>query len=916
MRVTDPTHSTQVPQIVVPREGLILPGNVTPLPTSPAVDDRSTIQAVPASTSLAKFLLSDVGETGKQKFKRSKQVLTYPQYLNEVGKNPKIHLRNTAQYMLDCIKYWDKVAKENGLYEKAGLKLDQDGKIDVLGYKVKPYGILLKPWAPEELIDKEELRGQNLVFNDFVQRLEILARMRHPNKMILFHGPNAVGKTRLFESVFEGMEAYSYTDEGVLYTYNWIPGGITAGSGEAFDHLFPTYKGDDAVSYEGYLNDLYQSSVKIPAGKNADPIFLLDQDKRVALIKHLKETGEISDDFNSDYIIGGKTNDLSARICNSFSKYYRGDTNRILRHIQVERWFYSSQSRRGLAIIQPENTSLGKVEEVAPEIDWNALPPEMKEVFRSAGVYEFKGDLPNCNRGIVVFDDMFKDGQMNQHLHLLRTAEKAKTTLESRSDFSVDEDLETVIVGTTNDKTLMAVEGEYHEWDSLRGRLLIVAMPFERRYGQVKGIFQPTLDQMIPKRGERHVAPHTLDLFAMWLTMTYLFKPKQDSKYYKKIDDISVNIRDQFASLASKLTLLEKALLYNAEDPNSYKIGSAKVYTPEQVEILRENLRFIVDEHNLGVGRHKYLLYEGGTGEEARHADAVFQAAILERPKECFTPLEVIEALKVEVMHGFKFEDQREHLIGLARQQIEQVKKFARDHGYSDDDLRMTTTKLPEFESAGSILASVQEHLKRQIKMEVLQAIGSIKPQEENLHTVSKYVEHARAFSRQKNVAPDWRDPQGNEQPNIGLLEDLENVFQFNDKSTEGRGRFRKSIGQKLGTWITETRNVGKNPHEPVNLKEIYPELLEALEAHNITKNSEMLNWFQMNRDKYFDLGGDLTQHPSYGLDPKPFDAVTRGMKGLKQMGYCDKCIPKVIDFALGKPAKVAGKPQQVGQGI
>src|SRR3546814_17070763 len=68
------------------------------------------------------------------------------------------------------------------------------------------------------------------------------------------------------------------------------------------------------------------------------------------------------------------------------------------------------------------------------------------------------------------------------------------------------------------------------------------------------------------------------------------------------------------------------------------------------------------------------------------------------------------------------------------------IKKYAKAHGLNENDARLPSIQLPEFESVDAILGLVEGHLKRQIKMEVLRAIGSIKSQEENLHTISKYA--------------------------------------------------------------------------------------------------------------------------------------------------------------------------------
>ena len=151
-------------------------------------------------------------EANKAKFMAEKPWMQFlDEYIPAVEENPKKYLRQVARYFLDAVEYWDKVCG-----------VDPNAKIKVMGRWIHPYAFATKPWEPKGLLDKELVQDQQIFWNDLIDQIKVMSRKKHPNKMIIVHGPNATGKSLAFDTLFGMLEAYSKTDEGALYTYEWV----------------------------------------------------------------------------------------------------------------------------------------------------------------------------------------------------------------------------------------------------------------------------------------------------------------------------------------------------------------------------------------------------------------------------------------------------------------------------------------------------------------------------------------------------------------------------------------------------------------------------------------------------------------------------------------------------------------------
>src|SRR3989338_11015032 len=171
--------------------GIIVPLN-SPLSASVTVPNSIATDATEDFS--AGFLAR--AEANKAKFMAEKPWMQFlSEYIPAVEQNPKKYLRQVARYFLDAVEYWDRVCG-----------VEPDKKIKVMGKWVHPYAFTSKPWEPKGLVDKELVQDQLIFWNDLMEQIKVMSRKKHPNKMIVIHGPNATGKSLAFDTMFGMLE--------------------------------------------------------------------------------------------------------------------------------------------------------------------------------------------------------------------------------------------------------------------------------------------------------------------------------------------------------------------------------------------------------------------------------------------------------------------------------------------------------------------------------------------------------------------------------------------------------------------------------------------------------------------------------------------------------------------------------------
>src|SRR4051812_4922465 len=273
----------------------------------------------------AKAWLGQTATELRESFARKRRVMSFGEYFNLLSSDMHRQTRSAAQYLRDALDHF-------------GTETVRSPRGQVTRWKLYDC-----PWdeGKDSLVGQEEVQGAiyRLVSN--------FSREGRTNRLILLHGPNGSAKSTLVACLQRALEHYSTLDEGALYRFNWIfpsariaKGGIGFG-GSAAETV-------EAIESYAYLDDDLIEA-KIVDEIRDHPILLLPRDKRRQLLdERLAE--EIQAGFRPAHqILSGDLSHRNRQIFEALLSSYHGDLGKVLRHVQVERFFVSRRYRQAVA---------------------------------------------------------------------------------------------------------------------------------------------------------------------------------------------------------------------------------------------------------------------------------------------------------------------------------------------------------------------------------------------------------------------------------------------------------------------------------------------------------------------------------------------------------------------------------------
>jgi predicted Ser/Thr protein kinase len=228
------------------------------------------------------------------------------------------------------------------------------------------------------------------------------AREGRTNRLILLHGPNGSAKSTLVACLQRALEHYSTLDRGALYQFNWIfPRSGSPRAGIGFSGGGPSEAGR-LDSYAYLEDDLIEA--KIVDELRDHPILLLPRPKRRELIEE-RLGSEIAAGLRPAHtLISGDLSHRNRQIFEALLSSYRGDLTKVLRHVQVERFFVSRRYRQAVATVEPQMAVDARVRQLTMDRSLSSLPPALQ----SLTLYEFQGEIVDGNRGLLDYADLLK----------------------------------------------------------------------------------------------------------------------------------------------------------------------------------------------------------------------------------------------------------------------------------------------------------------------------------------------------------------------------------------------------------------------------------------------------------------------------------------------------------------------------
>jgi serine protein kinase len=339
-------------------------------------------------------------------------------------------------------------------------------------------------------------------------------------RLILLHGPVGSAKSTICRKFKRGLENYSKTDDGELYTFKW--------------HDVP--------------NDIYVRSEFIDP-MHEDPLKLLPAEVRLKMQNELnsivlsRAPNEKAKAHVPEIRLGGNLNPLSSFVWDSFMEKYNGDWRRILEeHVTVCRFVMDEPTRKGIGTFQPKDEKNQDSTELTGDINYQMLG--LYGVDSDPRSFSFDGELQRANRGIMEFIEVLKLAK--EFLYdLLGACQERQIKPKKFSQIDVD----LVLIGHTNLPDFKRVEADA-TMEALKDRTIRVDIPYLKTLTDEKNVLDLEFSS---KKIRQHIAPHTKYVTALVTVLSRL-------KYPKKGD----------------VTLLDKAKLYDGKTLENYNEDAVK----------------------------------------------------------------------------------------------------------------------------------------------------------------------------------------------------------------------------------------------------------------------------------------------------------------------------------------------------
>jgi len=544
---------------------------------------------------MATEVLNYIHDLIKKDFDSNRRIITFDEYISYLASNPKQQTRGSAQYLLDMMEHFGKEPLTDPL-ETKGKKSSKSAEASI--YHFKLFDLPIAGLAPK-------LIGHENVQTFIYQTLKSFIRQGINNRLILLHGPNGSAKSTIVRAFMGGMERYSLTSDGAVYTYNWVfPLEKSTKSGLGLG----TSPHKESPGSFANLSD-EEVSARIPCDLKDHPLLLIPLEHRQALLEKIlgPEKGKEIWDNLFNFLSRGDLCQRCKLIFNNLLGANSGDYRKVLRHIQVERYFYSHRYRSGLVTVEPQMHVDAQYNQLTLDKRIQSLPVSLQNL----NFFTLSGDLIEGNRGIIEYSDLLKR-PVDTFKYLLGACETGSVNIGPSIAY-----FDTVMLGSTNALQLDAFK-EFPDFSSFKARIELIRVPYLLRIHQEAEIYTPLLPQF---SGEKHVSPHVEWTLALWAVLTRIKKPN------------SINYPPNISSIISNLTPLEKAKLYDhGEMPDRL--------SPDDRKLLKTNLLSLRDEYT------NIPYYEGRLGASVREIKSILFDAIQNPSFDCLSPLAVLHELE------------------------------------------------------------------------------------------------------------------------------------------------------------------------------------------------------------------------------------------------------------------------------
>src|SRR5881398_3226610 len=316
--------------------------------------------------------LQSVGEQVRHAFVGNKTILSFQEYMEGFFERPRVHARDAAQYIRDCFDFYG-----NEMVHRPSGNLRRFKLFD------RPFD--QGPGSSQEGEGGAPVCGQEEVQNAIYRILSGFVRAGRINKLILLHGPNGSAKSSIVAAIQRALEDYSRKEEGQLYRFNWIFSSEKLVKGSIG---FGETKGVSGERVETYAHLEGEAvDARIHCELRDLPLHLVPRIERQRM---LREASKPDSTFQlSQAMLEGELCHKCRQVYAALLQSYNGDVIKVLRHVQVDRFYMSRRYMIGAVTVEPQMSVDADYRQVTADKSHGALPGALQNL----SLYEPYGPL-------------------------------------------------------------------------------------------------------------------------------------------------------------------------------------------------------------------------------------------------------------------------------------------------------------------------------------------------------------------------------------------------------------------------------------------------------------------------------------------------------------------------------------------
>ncbi|MBI5360288.1 MAG: serine protein kinase [Planctomycetes bacterium] len=407
-------------------------------------------------------------------------------------------------------------------------------------------------------------------------------------RILLLHGPVGSAKSTIVRLLKKGLEAYSKTKDGAIYTFSW----------------------KDPNNPSGWT----------VCPMHEEPLKLIPHEARQQVLKEINRPSAVD---GYEIRVEGDICPFCRKTHNDYLQKFQGDWKKVIEQVRVTRLLLSEKDRVGIGTFQPKDEKNQDSTELTGDINYRKIAEYGSDSDPRA--FNFDGEFNVANRGIIEFIEVLKLDVAFLY-DLLGASQEHVIKPKKFSQTDIDE----VIIGHTNEPEYKRLQNN-ELMEAFRDRTLKIDVPYTLKLDKEIRIYERDYNR--EKVKGKHMAPHTVEVCAMWAILTRLAEPKK-----------------------ATLQLMQKLKLYNGKTLPGYTEDNIR-------ELMLESER------------------EGMEGISPRYIQDKISNTLVKTPAGgCINPFMVLNELEEGLSHHslITSDDQKKHikeLLAVVKEEYEDIVK-------------------------------------------------------------------------------------------------------------------------------------------------------------------------------------------------------------------------------------------------